>query len=335
MPMNAPAPDDDEGTEYSARERAVAASRSTWVSVVVNVVLTCAQITVGLTARSQALVADGLHSLSDLVSDFVVLLAQRHSQRAADVSHPYGHQRVENAATLLLGALLLLVAGGMLVSAVRNLQHPEQIERVSEVALWVAGLTLVAKEMLFRYMLAVAKRVKSSMLVANAWHARSDAASSLVVMVGIVGNLAGYPILDPIAALVVGLMVGRMGWHFAWDALHDLMDRSVDEEEVAAIRDTLAGTPGVSGIHDIRTRKMGDMIVVDVHLEVDATLTVEAGHDIAVQARHRVMQRHRVLDVLTHVDPWRRPDRDHDRGHDHDPGEAAAAAVARPAQPNI
>ena len=337
MPMNAPAPDDDEGTEYSARERAVAASRSTWVSVVVNVVLTCAQITVGLAARSQALVADGLHSLSDLVSDFVVLLAQRHSQRAADVSHPYGHQRVENAATLLLGALLLLVAGGMLVSAVRNLQHPEQIERVSEVALWVAGLTLVAKEMLFRYMLAVAKRVKSSMLVANAWHARSDAASSLVVMVGIVGNLAGYPILDPIAALVVGLMVGRMGWHFAWDALHDLMDRSVDEEEVAAIRDTLAGTPGVSGIHDIRTRKMGDMIVVDVHLEVDATLTVEAGHDIAVQARHRVMQRHRVLDVLTHVDPWRRPDRDHDhdRGHDHDPGEAAAAAVARPAQPNI
>lgn len=329
MPMNAPAPDDDEGTEYSARERAVAASRSTWVSVVVNVVLTCAQITVGLAARSQALVADGLHSLSDLVSDFVVLLAQRHSQRAADVSHPYGHQRVENAATLLLGALLLLVAGGMLVSAVRNLQHPEQIERVSEVALWVAGLTLVAKEMLFRYMLAVAKRVKSSMLVANAWHARSDAASSLVVMVGIVGNLAGYPILDPIAALVVGLMVGRMGWHFAWDALHDLMDRSVDEEEVAAIRDTLAGTPGVSGIHDIRTRKMGDMIVVDVHLEVDATLTVEAGHDIAVQARHRVMQRHRVLDVLTHVDPWRRPDRDHDRG------EAAAAVAARPTQPNI
>ncbi len=149
------------------------------------------------------------------------------------------------------------------------------------------------------------------MLVANAWHARSDAASSLVVGLGIVGNLAGYPILDPIAALIVGFMVARMGWGFGWDALHDLMDRSVDEQEVEAIRRTLIETPGVSGVHDVRTRKMGDMIVVDAHLEVDAAISVEAGHDIAVEARQRVLQRHRVLNLLTHVDPWRRPDLDH------------------------
>jgi cation diffusion facilitator family transporter len=160
-------------------------------------------------------------------------------------------------------------------------------------------------------MLAVAKRVKSSLLVANAWHARSDAASSLVVAVGIAGNLLGYPILDPIAALIVGFMVGRMGWSFAWEALHDLMDHAIDDEEVAAIRQTLLETPGVSGVHDIRTRKMGDMVVVDAHIEVDATLTVEQGHDIAVEARHRVLQRHRVLNLMTHVDPWHRPDRDH------------------------
>ncbi|MBX9793873.1 MAG: cation diffusion facilitator family transporter, partial [Burkholderiaceae bacterium] len=153
--------------------------------------------------------------------------------------------------------------------------------------------------------------VKSGMLVANAWHARSDAASSLVVGVGIAGNLAGYPILDPIAALIVGCMVTKMGWGFGWDALHDLMDRSIDEQEVEAIRRTLAETAGVSDVHDVRTRKMGDMIVVDAHIEVDATLTVEAGHDIAVAARQRVMQRHRVLNMMTHVDPWRRPDLDH------------------------
>jgi cation diffusion facilitator family transporter len=160
-------------------------------------------------------------------------------------------------------------------------------------------------------MLVVAKRVKSSMLVANAWHARSDAASSLVVGIGIAGNLLGYPILDPIAALIVGFMVGRMGWSFAWEAMHDLMDRAIDDEEVAAIRQTLIETAGVSGVHDIRTRKMGDMIVVDAHIEVDATLTVEQGHDIAVDARHRVLQRHRVLNLMTHVDPWHRPDLDH------------------------
>jgi len=147
--------------------------------------------------------------------------------------------------------------------------------------------------------------------VANAWHARSDAASSLVVGIGIVGNLMGYPILDPIAALIVGFMVAKMGWGFAWDSMHDLMDRAVDDQEVEAIRTTLVATPGVHAVHDIRTRKMGDMIVVDAHLEVDAAMTVEAGHDIAVSARQRVMQRHRVLNLMTHVDPWRRPDLDH------------------------
>jgi cation diffusion facilitator family transporter len=131
------------------------------------------------------------------------------------------------------------------------------------------------------------------------------------VGIGIAGNLAGYSLLDPIAALIVGFMVARMGWEFGWDALHDLMDRAVDEHEVEAIRRTLIETPGVSGVHDVRTRRMGDMIVVDAHIEVDATLSVEAGHDIAVAARLRVLQRHRVLNLMTHVDPWRRPDADH------------------------
>jgi cation diffusion facilitator family transporter len=135
----------------------------------------------------------------------------------------------------------------------------------------------------------------------------------LVVGIGIVGNLAGYPILDPIAALIVGFMVARMGWSFGWDALHDLMDRAVDEQEVAAIRLTLVETPGVAGVHDVRTRKMGDLIVVDAHIEVDSAISVEAGHDIAVEARRRVLQRHRVLNLMTHVDPWRRPDLDHAR----------------------
>jgi len=201
---------------------------------------------------------------------------------------------------------------GMLVSAAQKIQHYGETPPVHVAALWVALAALLAKELLFRYMLRIAERVRSSMLVANAWHARSDAASSLVVGLGIVGNLAGYPILDPIAAAIVGFMVTRMGWTFGWGALHDLMDRAVDDEEVAAIRRTLVETPGIMGVHDIRTRKMGDMVVVDAHIEVDAGLTVEAGHEIAVQARRRVMQRHRVLNLMTHVDPWRRPDRDHD-----------------------
>ncbi|MEQ1683174.1 MAG: cation diffusion facilitator family transporter [Burkholderiaceae bacterium] len=303
--------DDPEDPLHSPEERAAAGSRSTWVSVAVNLVLTITQVSVGILAKSQGLVADGIHSLSDLVADFVVLFASHHAKKDADEGHPYGHQRFETAASLVLGGLLLAVGIGMLWSAFRKLEEPELVQQVHVVALWVAGGALVAKELLFRYMLSVAKRVKSSMLVANAWHARSDAASSLVVGIGIIGNLAGYPILDPIAALIVGFMVAKMGWGFGWDAMHDLMDRAVDETEVVAIRQTLVDTPGVECVHDVRTRKMGDMIVVDAHIEVDATISVEAGHDIAVLARQRVLQRHRVLNLMTHVDPWRRPDLDH------------------------
>ncbi|WP_151448314.1 cation diffusion facilitator family transporter [Lacisediminimonas profundi] len=304
---------DEEDDEHTLAERARAARRSTWVSVGVNIVLCTLQIVVGIFSKSQGLIADGIHSLSDLLGDAVVLVAGHHSKKDADEDHPYGHHRFETAASLVLGVLLLSVGIGMLWSAFVKLEDPGTVQSVHISALWVAGIALVAKELLFRYMLAAAKRVKSGMLVANAWHARSDAASSLVVGVGIIGNLAGYPILDPIAALIVGFMVAKMGWEFGWDALHDLMDRAVDQEEVEAIHRTLVETPGVKNVHDVRTRKMGDMIVVDAHIEVDAAISVEAGHDIAVAARQRVMQRHRVLNLMTHVDPWRRPDLDHAR----------------------
>ncbi|RJX32989.1 MAG: cation transporter [Oxalobacter sp.] len=289
--------------ELKTPEATAAGRRSTWVSVWVNVVLTTGQLAAGLFAQSQALVADAIHSLSDLMADFVVLIAGHHSQKEADDDHHYGHHRYENAASLVLGVLLLFVAGGMLWAAVRKLQEPDLIPTVHQAALWVALLALISKEVLFRYMLKVATRIRSSMLVANAWHARSDALSSLVVALGIIGNMFGYPLLDPIAALVVGLLVGKMGWGFSWSALHDLMDRAVSEEETAAIRETVIATPGVRGVHDLRTRRVGDFAIVDVHLEVDAKITVLQGHDIAVAARRRIMEKHKVLDVMTHLDP--------------------------------
>jgi cation diffusion facilitator family transporter len=304
--------DESEHATHSVAQRAAAATRSTWVSVVVNVVLSTTQIVVGVFAKSQGLIADGIHSLSDLVADFVVLVASHHAKKDADIDHPYGHQRFETAASLALGGLLLAVGIGMIWSALQKLEAPETIATAHASALWVALAAIAAKELLFRYMLRVAKAVKSSMLVANAWHARSDAASSLVVSIGLIGNLAGYPLLDPIAALIVGFMVGKMGWSFGWDAMHDLMDRAVDDAEVQAIRATLVATPGVAGVHDVRTRKMGDMVVVDAHIEVDADITVEAGHNIAVAARQAVLQRHRVLNLMTHVDPAHRPDKDHE-----------------------
>lgn len=284
-------------------DRHAAARRSTWISVLVNALLSAVQLAIGVFAHSQALVADAIHSLSDLASDGLVLLANKHSIRGPDADHHYGHLRFETAATLAIGVLLLLVGGGMLWRSTEWLQNPAAVPTVHQAALFAALLALLAKELLFRYLLRVAHRVRSTMLIANAWHARSDAASSLVVALGIGANLAGLPLADPLAALIVGLFILRMGGTFSWRAFNDLVDRAADEDTERAIRERLLGTPGVRGIHDLRTRKMGDMVWVEVDIEMDGTLTIEAGHAIAVEARRRVMADLPVLDVMTHFDP--------------------------------
>ncbi|MGE4802621.1 cation diffusion facilitator family transporter [Yersinia hibernica] len=294
--------------DNESHERFHAARKSTWVSVIVNCFLSLGQIITGLFSGSQGLIADGIHSLSDLVADFVVLIANNKSRKAVDADHHYGHYRYENGASLILGILLLLVGTGMLWSAINKIHNPESIAQVHIIALWVALSALIFKELLFRYMLAVAIRVKSSMLVANAWHARSDAASSLVVALGIIGNLLGFKFLDPVAALIVGLIVIKMGYSFTSEALHDLMDRAADSEIEDKIKSTLLSTEGVIGIHDLKTRKMGDFIIVDVHLDVNSHLSVKEGHDIAVLARNRVLKNFNVLNVMTHIDPYESDD---------------------------
>ena len=284
-------------------ERQAAGFRSTMVSVLVNTALSIGQFIIGILGNSAALVADAIHSLSDLLSDFIVLVANRHSAKAADDNHPYGHHRFETAASLGIGVLLLLVGVSMLWSGYPKLTSGEPLPPVHQAALVTALITLAAKELLFRYLLKVGRQVRSTMLVANAWHARSDAASSLVVAVGIGASLAGFPLADPLAAMVVGLMIARVGWRFFVDAFHDLMDRGVDETTEARIRTHLLATPGVLGVHGLKTRKMGDMIWVEVDLELDGDLTIREGHEIAVAARRRVMQHEAVLDVMTHFDP--------------------------------
>ncbi len=279
------------------------ARKSTFVSIALNSVLMTAQIFVGVIAHSQALIADGIHSLADLVSDFVVLVANRHSGAEPDADHNYGHSRYETVASLFLGGLLIAVGVGMLWRAGSRLADLQDIPAVHAIALVVAMVVLVSKEALFRYMLREAQRVRSAMLIANAWHARSDAASSLVVAIGIVGSLFGVSVLDPIAAAIVGFMVARMGWVFGWDALQDLSDRALDEPAAADVRALLMSTPGVRDVHQLRTRKMGDLALVDAHILVDPFISVSEGHYIAESARARALTDSRVLDALIHVDP--------------------------------
>jgi len=287
----------------SPEQRLRAAQRSTWVSVALNVVLTVLQFVIGYLGRSQALMADAMHSLSDLLSDFLVLWANRAGSRSADATHPYGHARIETAATLILGVMLLAIGLGLLWGAGVKLQDPSKFQPVHVATLYMAVITLVGKELLFRYLLRVAKRLRSQMLAANAWHSRSDAASSLVVVAGIGGNLLGFHFLDLVAALLVAFLIVRMGGKMAFQSLSDLVDTALAEEQVQAIRHTLLTTPGVLGLHELRTRKMGDQALVDAHVLVDPHISVSEGHFIAETARRRVLERHEVLDVMVHIDP--------------------------------
>jgi len=290
--------------QASPAERAVEAQRATWVSVVVNLVLTVLQLIIGWLAHSQSLVAHGLHSFSDLLSDFLVIYASRQSAHPADKAHPYGHARVETAATLVLGASLTLIGGGILWESGIRLQHIEALPSLAMSAFWVAVLTVIAKEALYRYLIRVAERLRSQLLIANALHTRADAASALVVVVGIGGALLGWSFLDLLAAALMGFMILRMGGSLAWGAIKELIDTGLDEVQVESIRKSLQATPGVLGLHELRTRRMAHQALVDAHVLVDARISVSEGHRIAESARARVLREHpEVLDVLVHIDP--------------------------------
>jgi cation diffusion facilitator family transporter len=284
-------------------ERFAEGQRITWVSVAVNIVLTAMQLVVGLIAHSQSLIADAMHTLSDIVADAFVLFANRKGAEAADEDHPYGHGRFETAASLVLGLLLAGTGAGILIAAAGRLQDIGSAPPVGVAAMWAAIFTLAAKEGLFRYMLAKAERLRSPMLVANAWHARADALSSLVVAAGIAGALLGFNFADAVAAIIVGAMIVHAGFKFAWAAIRELIDTGLSAEEVDAIRHTIASTSGVLSMHELRTRRMAHQVLVDAHVQVNPRISVSEGHRVAESARQRVLENHpEVLDVLVHVD---------------------------------
>jgi cation diffusion facilitator family transporter len=285
-------------------ERLRATRRVTVVGALVNLVLSAAKIAAGVVGHSQALVADGVHSLSDLLTDVMVLVASQHGSREADEEHPYGHGRIETAMTVGLGLVLLAVAVGIGWDAVRRLFHPEALLVPGTVALVAAAASVLAKEALYWYTLAVARRIRSNLLRANAWHHRSDAASSIVVIVGIAGTMAGLPYLDAIAAIGVALMIAKIGWDLAWHSLRELVDTALDAETVEAIREEIARVDGVHSVHQLRTRRMGPDALVDVHVLVAPRLSVSEGHHISESVRFHLVRRFdEVQDVLVHIDP--------------------------------
>jgi cation diffusion facilitator family transporter len=276
----------------------------TLVGAVVDLVLGVAKIIVGVIASSQALIADGIHSLSDLATDFLVLFAAKHAHREADDEHPYGHGRIETVATVVLGVSLVAVAIGISYDAVRRLMTPELLLHPGWMALLVAVISVLSKELIYQYTARAARRLRSKMLHANAWHSRSDAISSIIVVIGVVATMLGYPSFDALAAVAVALMVAKIGWDLLWQSLQELIDTALDPERVEAIRETIMAVDGVRTCHMLRTRHSGSDALVDVHIQVDPALSVSEGHQIGEAVRWRLIKTiDDVSDVTVHIDP--------------------------------
>ncbi|MCW8945100.1 MAG: cation diffusion facilitator family transporter [Sedimenticola sp.] len=281
-----------------------AIQRVTVVGVLVNLVLAASKTSIGFIAQSQSLVADGIHSLSDLLSDGLVYFAAKHAQQGPDEAHPYGHGRFETAGTLGLGVLLALVAIGITWDAVERLFSPEALLHPKPLALYAALFSILANEALYHYTTRVARRIKSDLLQANAWHHRSDALSSIVVLVGVAGTMAGLPYLDAIAAIGVGLMIARIGWDLSWPAFQELVDEGLDEDRLEKIRGIIGQIGGVQDIHMLRTRRIGGEATVDVHIMVEPWLSVSEGHMIGQTVIDSLLEEvSEVMDVTVHIDP--------------------------------
>jgi cation diffusion facilitator family transporter len=277
----------------------------TLVGMGVNLVFIALKIWGGIHARSQALIADGIHSVSDLFSDAVVLLGLRLGRRSEDEQHHFGHRRIETLASFIVGMMLCAAALAMARSAGLDIIRGRHAEP-GVLALVIAAVSIVAKEALYRYTMAVGMRIESPALVSNAWHHRSDALSSIAVLIGVAGARLepGWQILDAWAAIVVSLLIIKMGVSFIVSSLKELVDTAPDQHIVNMINLCARKVEGVENIHDVRARTSGGKVFVEVHVEVDGKLTVREGHDVAKEVeRCLIGEVPQMEKAIIHVDP--------------------------------
>jgi cation diffusion facilitator family transporter len=290
--------------QQSAQARDKAMRETSIVGAIVNLTLTLAKVVFGVIGQSNALIADGIHSLADLITDLMVWLAAKYSNRPADKEHPYGHARIETAFTVGLGAVLIITAIGIVLDSAQRLLNPETLLQPTPIVLLVAAFSILANEGLFHYTLRIARKCNSNLLTANAWHHRSDAISSIVVLIGVAGSLLGLPYLDAFAALGVALMFGKIGWDQAWASIRELVDTGMEPKTAAALKRIIETIDCVRGVHMLRSRRMGGAYLIDVHIVVNERLSVSEGHMIAEYVRFKLMDSHEnISNALVHIDP--------------------------------
>jgi cation diffusion facilitator family transporter len=276
------------------------AKKVTWLGFAANLILALAKGFIGIIANSSALIADAGHSVSDLFSDGITLWAVRMSGIPKDENHPYGHGKFETVGTFLIALLLLFTGVGVAWHVFNKMDAPEVPETI---ALWMAGIAIIVKEALFHVTRMVGRRSGSRILLANAWHHRSDAISSVAALVGIAGAQWGVPLMDPIAGMLVAGLIIKTGIDIGYESIRELTDENVEEEVISELNKIMSGIEGVDHYHEMRARRMGPHLLVDLHIEVDSMMSISAAHQVAERVRLGILEKlPAVNEVLVHVD---------------------------------
>ncbi|MGB2907831.1 MAG: cation diffusion facilitator family transporter [Candidatus Aminicenantaceae bacterium] len=286
---------------YRERDRRIR-SITLW-GALLNLLLMALKIVAGIFIRSTALIADGIHSLSDLATDFVVILSSRLSNRPADDTHPYGHQRFDTLAAVFVSVVLMVVSGGLIWTASQSMLKGEG-HFPGALVLVIASMSVISKEVIFQLTRTVAKKTHSASLYANAWHHRSDALSSIAVLAGGIAGLLGWAMADLAATMVVGFMILGVGLKIFYQGMVELTEHSADHDSIKAIEEILTAEEEICGWHALRTRKLGGELFVDLHVLVDAKLTVRESHDITLRIEEPIKARlSKPVNVLIHIEP--------------------------------
>ncbi|SDY47811.1 cation diffusion facilitator family transporter [Evansella caseinilytica] len=280
-----------------------------WTGIVGNVVLAAIKAIVGLTANSQALVADAVHSASDVVGSIAVLIGIRAAKLPPDRDHPYGHGKAETVTAIIVAVLLFVVGIEIAVTAVQSFFQPIDVPGIA--AIYAVIFSIGVKELMFRYKYRLGKQYKSDALITDAWHHRSDVFSSLAALFGIGASiLGGYvdiPWLvyaDPVAGLFVAVLIGKMAWRLGNQAIHNTLDHVLHEEDTEEMRSSAAEVDGVCAVDELLAREHGHYVIIDIKIAVDPAITVEAGHGIGKKVKEKLMEDNYVQDVLVHINPY-------------------------------
>ena len=307
------------------------AIRVTLIGMALDLALGVGKIIGGVFTSSFALVADGVHSLTDAATDIFVLIIARTAYAAPDRGHPYGHGRFEAVGTIVMGIVFFFTAGILLYDASERFATLDDLAIPGVFGALIAAASIASKEWIYRFTLAAANRLNSSLLRANAWHSRSDALSSVAVLIGIVGAQFGIVWLDTMAAVIVALLIAKIGWELCAESIRELVDSALPDKRRGEFEACLEETPGVRGITDLRSRLSGGKAIVEVHLAVDPRISVSEGHQIGAAASKRLRQKFTdISEVIPHIDPQGNPDHDHPLGGENSvPSRAEVAALIK------